>query len=1079
MKIRTDFVTNSSSSSFVTINIKTKDYNYYLKEDEFVGEIELENKMGANELEFVIKCAFGYNDYLSSNASALIEKIKKINMRTIEYIELQEVHDDYGSEGNGRSTYKYFYSGITGQWYHSKKELNSEEKKFYTDIEKCRGVELVGTGKDGRAPNHEYMAVGDTVELVREPDNPYDSNAILVMGKGRDLGHLSAYRAKDVSWKLDSGKFVIVNARVASTTPLSQRSARAKNPLMSIDFDIIPSEASSVKNETKIESPQKTKATEKAVIKQTKKAPETSDSTKNLSHKKISDIISIDTNDPNLICVNNEWSFRLPKDAEYDVDCSFDGGFGVGIDLSDPKKAMVIRSKRNGYENLLNFALEKHFHMLGEFETIDDCKHDNRAGDSSFMQKVVKDEDGFFVDLVAEDTMLFGVDLRVRVRGIGAEPFNFLTVLKSNDEDDFKAVAEFMNEIATSIEPLSSKRASTTATRNVNNGYDFDPVVAEQAKVEIFNQLDDIQKSLEALSVQAQAMVEETRKEEERLIASGEKRPFKHKENNLVSEEFLNAVKAKNTFGYRDSDDIEKILGFYETILSIHEANIDDLTWDTIDDVRKKINEIFECLKKREYLYRFDDLAEDCENSVFYSEDWQRINNAVSNPNDFVINDGVLENYKGNAGLIDVPEGVIEIKSFSAFGDYQLAELNLPKSLEKISPYSLGCFDFKEIYIPENVKSIYPGAFRDCNYLGNFKVSDKNMYFSSYNGILCNKDKTELVLYPHARKETEFIIPESIKKIGENAFDKDVFLHRCYTNNFLQKVIIPSNVEIIGEAAFKGLKSLRIVEIHNGVKNIEKDALKNCVKLEEVYIPESVERLLVSVFTGCKALKKIYVSDKLSNSKVLENIEKIATKYNAEIIKTNTSETIDSKKTSKSPIRIAVNTLECNSTLVQKEDQPVVQKPEKVFTDKEKDVLLEKYFNGDDLTSAELTAIGVDDEPANIINTKSSSNNQTEPVIATVDEQQKKSGCYVATAVYGSYDCPEVWTLRRFRDYNLASTSFGRLFIMLYYAVSPTFVKWFGETKWFKKVWKTILDKMVEKLQNEGYESTPYGDKQY
>ena len=31
-------------------------------------------------------------------------------------------------------------------------------------------------------------------------------------------------------------------------------------------------------------------------------------------------------------------------------------------------------------------------------------------------------------------------------------------------------------------------------------------------------------------------------------------------------------------------------------------------------------------------------------------------------------------------------------------------------------------------------------------------------------------------------------------------------------------------------------------------------------------------------------------------------------------------------------------------------------------------------------------------------------------------------GCYVATAVYGSYDCPEIWTLRRFRDKVLART---------------------------------------------------------
>ena len=86
-------------------------------------------------------------------------------------------------------------------------------------------------------------------------------------------------------------------------------------------------------------------------------------------------------------------------------------------------------------------------------------------------------------------------------------------------------------------------------------------------------------------------------------------------------------------------------------------------------------------------------------------------------------------------------------------------------------------------------------------------------------------------------------------------------------------------------------------------------------------------------------------------------------------------------------------------------------------------------------------------------------------------------GCYVATAVYGSYDCPQVWTLRRFRDYTLAETWYGRAFVHMYYAVSPALVKWFGHTEWFKKFWKGKLDRMVARLQSDGVESTPYEDR--
>lgn len=90
---------------------------------------------------------------------------------------------------------------------------------------------------------------------------------------------------------------------------------------------------------------------------------------------------------------------------------------------------------------------------------------------------------------------------------------------------------------------------------------------------------------------------------------------------------------------------------------------------------------------------------------------------------------------------------------------------------------------------------------------------------------------------------------------------------------------------------------------------------------------------------------------------------------------------------------------------------------------------------------------------------------------------ENDNGCYVATAIYGSYDCPQVWTLRRFRDYKLAQTWCGRIFIRLYYATSPTIVKYFGETLWFKTLLRRKLDCMVKKLQSHGLKNTPYKDK--
>ena len=86
-------------------------------------------------------------------------------------------------------------------------------------------------------------------------------------------------------------------------------------------------------------------------------------------------------------------------------------------------------------------------------------------------------------------------------------------------------------------------------------------------------------------------------------------------------------------------------------------------------------------------------------------------------------------------------------------------------------------------------------------------------------------------------------------------------------------------------------------------------------------------------------------------------------------------------------------------------------------------------------------------------------------------------GCYVATCVYGSYDCPEVWALRRFRDTVLRKHAAGRLFIRVYYALSPKLVWAFGERRWFRTICRKQLDAFVTYLKKKGIRTTPYKDR--
>jgi hypothetical protein len=83
---------------------------------------------------------------------------------------------------------------------------------------------------------------------------------------------------------------------------------------------------------------------------------------------------------------------------------------------------------------------------------------------------------------------------------------------------------------------------------------------------------------------------------------------------------------------------------------------------------------------------------------------------------------------------------------------------------------------------------------------------------------------------------------------------------------------------------------------------------------------------------------------------------------------------------------------------------------------------------------------------------------------ARTSSSRSSGGCYIATMAYGSYDHPQVLILRRFRDQILSQSLTGRLFIKMYYFLSPKLVKLLSGHESINKAIRNTLDKISNHL---------------
>ena len=208
--------------------------------------------------------------------------------------------------------------------------------------------------------------------------------------------------------------------------------------------------------------------------------------------------------------------------------------------------------------------------------------------------------------------------------------------------------------------------------------------------------------------------------------------------------------------------------------------------------------------------------------------------------------------FSGCTGLtsITIPNSVTSIGWNAFSGCTGLTSITIPSSVTSIGSEAFyGCDSLMSVTIPNSVTSIGYCAFENCTSLTSINVADTNTVYSSANGVLFDKDKTELIRYPKGKTNASYTIPNSVTSISGYAFEG------CKS---LTSITIPDSVTSIGSEAFSNSTSLTSVTIPSSVTSIYYATFSNCTSLTSVTIPNSVTRIGYKAFYGCESLADVY-----------------------------------------------------------------------------------------------------------------------------------------------------------------------------------------------------------------------------
>ena len=183
-----------------------------------------------------------------------------------------------------------------------------------------------------------------------------------------------------------------------------------------------------------------------------------------------------------------------------------------------------------------------------------------------------------------------------------------------------------------------------------------------------------------------------------------------------------------------------------------------------------------------------------------------------------------------------------------------ITELILPDSLKSIGSEAFAGTSISEILIPKELKFFGGGAFASCPNLTAIDVSVQNPYYNTINGAVYSEDGKSFIAYPAGNASTDYTILSGTQTIGAGSFAGTFYL---------QNVISPDGVQLIGESAF-ARSSVVTVTLGDGLKEIESFAFSSAKQLTSVNLPEGLEKVGRYAFEKTDSLLELVIPESLT-----------------------------------------------------------------------------------------------------------------------------------------------------------------------------------------------------------------------